>query len=222
MRDLDSKRKTKLYVVSGLGTGAKAFENMFFENNLELVFIDWLIPKKKENFTSYITRMSESINKDEEFYLLGYSFGGIIVQEINRIKPAKQTVILGSIKSHREKSSFFRWNRILQVYKFLPMRMLSSKKALSWLLFKDAKNIKYEKIYDYISVRDSYYLRWSIHQILNWKGEEQKDVIQIMGDRDVIFPLKNSNPDYIIKNASHLFPITHPKETSVILKKIFV
>jgi len=221
MSEYDSNHKTKLYIVSGLGADAKVFENVSFAEGLEPVFIDWLIPKKKESFTSYISRMAENIDVNEEFYLLGYSFGGIVVQEINKTKPAKQVVILGSIKSGKEKSKFFRWNKFLQLYKFIPMKILSNKKSLSLLLFSDVKDLKSDKIHSYISVLDSYYLRWSIHNILNWEGEEQDGIIQIMADKDIVFPIKNSKPDYVIKNASHLFPLTHPKETSNILRKIF-
>jgi len=219
MKGCNSDHKTKLYIISGLGADSKVFENVFFGKNLKPIFIDWLIPKKKENLANYTYRIAKNINDNEEFYLLGYSFGGIIAQEINKIKPAKRVIVLGSIKSHKEKSSFFRWNRFLRLYKFLPMSFLSRKKVLSFLLFS---NVKKEKIYNYINVRDPYYLRWSIHQILNWKCEEQKNITQIMADKDIIFPIKNSDPDYIIKNASHLFPLTHPKETSDILNKILV
>jgi len=218
----NSIHKTKLYIVSGLGADSKVFENVSFGKNLEPIFIDWLIPKKNETLASYVDRMAKNIDDNEEFYLLGYSFGGIIAQEINRVKTAKRVIILGSIKSHKEKSSFFRWNKFLQLYKFFPMRILSSRKSLSFLLFSNVKNIRKEKIYSYICVRESYYLRWSIHQILNWKGEKQNDIIQIMADKDIVFPIKNSTPDYIIKNASHLFPLTHPKETSDLLSKILV
>ena len=34
-----------------------------------------------------------------------------------------------------------------------------------------------------------------------------KEVVQILADKDVVFPVKNSAPDYIIKGASHLFPM---------------
>lgn len=48
-----------------------------------------------------------------------------------------------------------------------------------------------------------------------------KEVVQILADKDVVFPVKNSAPDYIIKGASHLFPVTRAKEVSDILRKVF-
>ena len=75
-------------MISGLGADFKVLERLPFPENLEVVFIDWLIPEKDETFSHYVERMAEKIDVSEPFYLLGYSFGGILVQEIDKIKPA--------------------------------------------------------------------------------------------------------------------------------------
>ena len=72
----------KLYIISGLGADRSVFEHINFPSEMELHFIDWLVPEQNEEFDHYVNRMAESINPDEDFCLLGYSFGGIIVQEI--------------------------------------------------------------------------------------------------------------------------------------------
>ena len=84
----------KIYVVSGLGADFKVLEKLKFPENHEVVFIDWIIPQKEESFADYVKRMAEKIDDSEPFYLLGYSFGGIIVQELNLLKPAEKFVIL--------------------------------------------------------------------------------------------------------------------------------
>ena len=63
------------------------------------------MPERDEDFDHYISRMAEKIDDTKAFYLLGYSFGGVLVQEIHKLKPAK-IAILGSIKSCHEKSKF--------------------------------------------------------------------------------------------------------------------
>ncbi|WPC15018.1 hypothetical protein LEQ04_11175 [Riemerella anatipestifer] len=73
----------------------------------------------------------------------------------------------------------------------------------------------------YFRVRDPYYLKWSLDKIVNWEFEKTENIVQIMGDKDIAFPIQNSQPDYIIKNATHLFPATKAKEVSEILRKIF-
>ncbi|WP_454060367.1 alpha/beta hydrolase [Elizabethkingia ursingii] len=218
MQPQDSK--IKLYIISGLGANARVFDKITFNEDIDPVFIDWLMPERDENFDHYIFRMAEKIDDTKAFYLLGYSFGGVLVQEIHKLKPAKKIVILGSIKSCHEKSKFFNWNQLLRLYKVVPMSVFSNKKAISYAFFRKANDKRIDKLYEYFTVRQPYYLKWCIHQILNWKGEEQKEVVQILADKDVVFPVKNSAPDYVIKGASHLFPVTRAKEVSDILRKV--
>ena len=55
----------------------------------------------------------------------------------------------------------------------------------------------------------------------DWKADENPKVIQILADKDIVFPPKYSKPDYVIKNATHLFPATKHREVSKILAEIF-
>ena len=79
----------KLYVVSGLGAAFKVLEKIKFPPNVEVAFIEWLIPTLNEDFHHYVERMAEKVDDSEPFALLGYSFGGLVVQEIDKIKPAE-------------------------------------------------------------------------------------------------------------------------------------
>ena len=74
---------------------------------------------------------------------------------------------------------------------------------------------------DYFTVRDPYYLKWSIEKISDWKFEENSKVIQILGSKDIIFPVKFSKPDFVVEGGTHLFPATKHKEVSRLLKDIF-
>jgi hypothetical protein len=60
-----------------------------------------------------------------------------------------------------------------------------------------------------------------VAKIVEWQAPENPDVVQILGDKDIVFPLKNSKPDYVIRGGTHLFPATRHKEVSQILAKIF-
>ncbi|MDR2205503.1 MAG: alpha/beta hydrolase [Flavobacteriaceae bacterium] len=209
-----------LYIISGLGADFKVLERIKFPEYLNVIFIDWLMPEKNESFENYVRRMSEKVDGSEPFCLLGYSFGGMLVQEINKLKPAKKVVILGSIKSDKEKSRFIKSGRIMSIPKYLPEKIYRENGGLfaflgNWL------GLKNSNISDYFRVRDPYYLKWSVEKVFEWKFEENPDVIQILGDRDLIFPIKYSKPNYVIKGGTHLFPATKHKEVSEILKKIF-
>jgi len=210
----------KLYIVSGLGADFKVLERLEFPDQYELVFIDWLIPEKNESFDAYVKRMAEKVDDSEPFCLLGYSFGGIIVQEINKLKPAQKVVILGSIKSDKEKSKFIRTGEVTKIPRILPVSLFNDKAANVYSVVRKLFDPKNPRILQYFKVRDPYYLKWSVEKVSEWKFEENPEVIQILGDRDIVFPVKYSKPNYIIKGGTHLFPATKYKEVSKILNEV--
>lgn len=211
----------KLYVISGLGADFKVLEKLNFPENIEVVFLDWLIPDKKETFRHYVSKMAHKIDDSEPFYLLGYSFGGIMVQEVHKLKPAKKVVILGSIKSDKEKSKFIKAGEITGIPKMLPESLFNETTTRWYSNIRKLIDRKNPKVLEYFRVRNPYYLKWSIEKISEWKSDENTEVIQILGDRDIVFPVKNSKPDFVIKGGTHLFPATKCKETSLLLRKIF-
>ncbi|MDQ1095408.1 MULTISPECIES: alpha/beta hydrolase [Chryseobacterium] len=210
----------KIYVVSGLGADFKVLEKLTFPEHLDVVFIDWLIPERNEPFQHYVSRMAEKINTTEPFYLLGYSFGGIMVQEIHKIKSAVKVIILGSLKSHKEKSRLIKTGQLTGVARFFPERFFDLAAARAFPAVRKFFDFNNANLVRYFQVRDPYYLKWSVEQIAAWKSEVNPDVIQIMGDRDLVFPLKYCRPNYIIKGGTHLFPATKPKEVSKLLNTI--
>lgn len=212
----------KLYVISGLGADKTVFENIVFPDKFsEIIYIDWLIPYVDETFESFVQRMASPINENEKFCLLGYSFGGIIVQEINKFKPAEKIVILGSIKSEKEMSVTFHLAKKSRIFTKIPETYFGEATLKSYAFFRKLFDPKNPKFWKYFVVQNPYYLKWSIIKILDWKFEENPNVIQILADKDIVFPPKNSKPDYVINGGTHLFPVTKHKEVSRILNEVF-
>lgn len=211
----------KLYVISGLAADFTVLERIKFPENLEVVFIDWLIPTKKEAFSHYVERMAEKIDVSEPFSLLGYSFGGIIVQEIDKIKPAEKIVILGSIKSDKEKSRFIKLGEVTKIPRYMPESMFNLKSIIMYSVARKLVDPRNPKLMQYVKVTDQYYLKWSLEQVSAWKSAVNPKVIQVLGSKDIVFPVKYSKPDYIVEGGTHLFPATKAKEVSRILEEIF-
>ena len=212
----------KLYVISGLGADFKVLKKLRFPKHLEVVFLDWLIPERNEPFQDYVKRMAAKIDNSEPFYLLGYSFGGIMVQEIDKIKPAEKIVILGSIKSDKEKSRFLKVGELTNFPKYLPENIFTEKSAIAYSFIRKFFDPTNPKLMEYFTVRDPYYLKWSMEKIAAWKFEDNPKVIQILADKDIVFPVKYSKPNYVIENGTHLFPATKHREVSALLNEIFV
>lgn len=118
-------------------------------------------------------------------------------------------------------SGFLKASSITKISRFLPTPLFNEKSALVYAVLRKFFDSNNPMIMDYFAVRNPYYLKWSIGQISNWKFENNPKIIQILGEKDLIFPPKYSHPDYIIPRGTHLFPATKPRQVSEILAKIF-
>ena len=216
---MKESKPTKIYVISGLGADRNVLSRIEYPNHLEVVHLDWIQPEEKEEFTHYVDRMSADIDFSEPFYLLGYSFGGMVAQEIHRNHPAQKVFVLGSVCSDKELARPLRLGSFSKISRLIPTTFFDEKsivfKKVIGFLFGNSNQV----IEHYFKVKDPVYLRWSIEQITQWKGEKSPEAIQILAENDRVFPIGNSKPNYTISGASHLFPITKSKEVSGILAK---
>ena len=212
----------KVYLISGLGADDLVLSKLVFPKHIETIFIPWLMPEKNETFDHYVGRMAESIDTSEPFALLGYSFGGIVVQEIHRLKPAQMIVILGSIKNEKECSGLIKLGGLLQFPRRMPLAVFNEKSTIVYSILRKIFDPRNPKLLQYFRVKDPYYLKWSMDKIVNWRAQPlDVDVVQVMGTKDIVFPYKKCKADYTIEGGTHLFPVTKSKDVSKILSIIF-
>ncbi|RZJ29312.1 MAG: alpha/beta hydrolase, partial [Chryseobacterium sp.] len=70
----------KIYIFSGLGVDRRVFDNIDF-GDLNVEFIDWIIPLTNEAIEIYAERISRKIISENPI-LIGLSFGGMVAVEI--------------------------------------------------------------------------------------------------------------------------------------------
>lgn len=90
----------KYYAISGLGADKRVFD--FLTLNCELIHLDWIDPLKNETIESYGKRLSQAIKTDEEYGLIGVSFGGIVAVEISKMLNPKSTILISSAATKEE------------------------------------------------------------------------------------------------------------------------
>uniref|UniRef100_UPI0039A69187 alpha/beta hydrolase n=1 Tax=Ornithobacterium rhinotracheale TaxID=28251 RepID=UPI0039A69187 len=213
----------KLYCISGLGANQKAFKFLKFPDGIEPVFIEWLIPERGETLAHYTQRMAKNIDTSEGFALLGLSFGGIIVQEMNRFLSPKKTILISTIKNHRELPKSMHWGGKLHADRLIPMQFFTSDSFLSYSFFRKLYDRRLPEIKEFFTHRDPYYLKWSIHQIIRWnpKNLVVKNPHHIHGDRDIVFPVRNIKNADIIKGGTHIMVMQLAPKVSIQLKNYF-
>ncbi len=215
-----------VYFVSGLGANKEAFKYISLPDKYIINYIEWKQPDKNESLESYAERMSSEVNILMPFILVGLSFGGIIVQEMNRFIQPVKTILISSIKDRVEMPLLLKFSSRTSIHKVIPIQFFTNDKLLSYSFFR---NIYYTKkkapdFNSFFTNRDPYYLRWSINKIVNWKSSVKiKELYHIHGDNDVVFPHKKLKGEiHLIPKGSHIMIMQRAKPVNEILNKIIL
>ena len=192
------------------------FQNFSFEG-FEVVHIDWDLPLENETLQNYALRISENI-KDENAILIGLSFGGILSVEISKIKKFKKVFLLSSAKTKFEIPFYYRFLGKLNLLRIIPSSILKRVNSLTYLVFGAKTNFEKNLLKDIIKNTDKHFLKWALHQIMNWKNENySENIVHIQGDSDLILPHNFIKYDYLIKDGTHFMTLNQSKEIETII-----
>lgn len=210
----------KLYCIPGFGVDDKIFSNLTID--ADLVFINWLDPLPKETLTGYAIRMASSID-EEDPVILGISFGGMIAQEIAKLRRVKQIILVSSVKSGSELPRHLRTIGLLRLDKLFPLKKIpDSEKAFALANRRVGAFTKEEQAManNYRRAANINYVNWSFDKILNWKNTTcPKETIHIHGTKDRVFPIRGIKPTHIIENGTHMMVWNRADEISSIINE---
>lgn len=210
----------KIYQISGLGANEKVFKNLSLSKDLEIINLPWLQPEKDESLEHYAERMAEKINPNEDFLLMGVSFGGIITKEINRFLDPKFNFLISTIKNRSEMPSYMKFSSVSHVHKIIPPQFFTSDTILSYSVFRKLYKTRIADLDEVFEFRDPYYLKWSMDRIVNWQNEEElSNFVHYHGDKDILFPHSKIQDAEIIKGGSHVLIMRRGKKLSELINK---
>lgn len=196
----------------GMAANSSIFKNIkLSEDEFEVHFLEWVIPEKGETLANYALRMTKKITHDN-IILIGVSFGGILVQEMARHIKVRKLFVISSVKTMHELPRRMKIAKTTKIYKLIPTGLVNNIEVLSKYAFGDLATKRLELYEQYLSVRDKYYLDWSIEQIVNWNQEKPlPNTIHIHGEKDRVFPIQYI-PDCIpVKGGTHIMVINKYK-----------
>ena len=211
-----------VYFMPGLAASPIIFENIKLpEEEFEMHFLEWFVPKPKETLEEYALRMTKEIKHDNPV-LIGVSFGGILVQEMAQHISTFKTIIISSVKSNKELPKRMKIAKKTLAYKLIPTSLLSNVELLVKYAFGDNIISSRLKLYEkYLSVRDKKYLDWAIESVILWsRAKVDEKVIHIHGDADSVFPIQNIKNAIVIKGGTHIMIINKYKWLNENLPKI--
>jgi hypothetical protein len=207
----------------GLAAGPKIFDSIKLpKEKFELHYLEWIIPESMdETLKHYSKRLIHNI-KHAHPVLLGVSFGGIIVQEMNKYLDSKKVIIVSSIKENSEVPRLFKFLNVTKIYKLFPAKKIADTGDFTIIGINKSLRKKIKLYNKYLNVRDEKYLKWAIRSLLHWKAEYPiKNIVHIHGNEDEIFPIKYINNCITIDKGTHVMILTEGKKISSILEDIF-
>jgi esterase/lipase len=210
----------KLYCISGLGIDQTPFEFLEIKQEYELVYIDWIRPKKKESLPDYAHRLAEVIDDTEPFSLMGLSFGGMISIEIAKVKKPKHLILISSIPKPSQMPRIYKLGKLIKVYFWFPFKLVKNNVKLTNKLFGIKGKTHQRVMHSVMEKTDTKFLKWAIRAILTWKNTEDIPHKSIRGTKDKILPLLKSDADYIIQDGSHFMVVVKAGQISKIINDI--
>ncbi|MGL1937218.1 MAG: alpha/beta hydrolase [Fibrobacterales bacterium] len=205
----------KIYGIGGLGADKRVFQNLSIYDNLTV--LNWLTPDTQETIESYALRMSQSIPTNEEFILVGVSFGGLIATEINKIRPAHKTILISSIETYRELPILYRFLGVAPIIPLIPTFIYEKSNNLIIPFFEAQDTVLLRKI---LEDTDATFLKWALQALVSWKNSvTSPNIVRIHGDRDRLLPGDLSKVEYVVEGGAHFMVVDRAHEVSVLITK---
>jgi hypothetical protein len=199
----------------------KVFDKIELPTNYEKEYIEWHIPEKEETLEAYTRTMANSIDTTQPFMLVGYSFGGVIMQEMNKFLHPKKNILISSMKSIEEIPPLFRIVKKTHIVKCIPKILYTTNKSLSNLFTRLVYRMPMNDIEQCVTYTSPEYIKWTIYQITQWTPTVKIDnLYHIHGTKDQIFPCKYIRNAFFIEGGDHLMVMKKAKEVNRILNKI--
>lgn len=210
-----------VYFISGLGADESVFQKLSLPQDWRIQHLAWLEPVPNESLSVYCARLSLGIDKNEEFILIGLSFGGIIAVELNKIVQPKLTILISSVATRNELPSIARFFAKTKLDVLVPASLLKIPNALIYWFFGAKASEEKQLVRQSIANTSSRFLKWAIRNIINWQNTQRPDhLVHIHGTNDHLLPVKNTKADIRVEGGGHLMVYDKAEEISRVLTTI--
>jgi len=203
----------KIYGISGLGADERVFKYLNLKH--EIIPLAWIKHDKNESLEHYAKRLAAKIDTNEDFGVLGVSFGGLVAVEISKILNPKVTILISSVETKNELSFLIKGLGKMNVVKYLPSKIFNPPKKIAHFLFGTDNKELLNKILD---DTDLDFTKWAINELLNWKNTTPlSSIIKISGTNDKLLPPTKADNTILIEKGEHFMIVDKAKEISEVI-----
>lgn len=206
----------KIYAISGLGADQRVFS--YLTLNCDLVPIEWIDPLENESLKDFALRLSDQINHQEPFIILGVSFGGIIATEISKSLDPKLTILVSSIETSSELPSIYKLFGSTGMVHLIPKWFFKPPRKIAHWFFGAKDKVLLNQILDEASLS---FTKWSVNALLKWRSTERikNRTLKVGGNNDRLLPQRNLPGIRLIEDAGHFMIVDRASEISAIINE---
>ena len=217
------EKETNVYFISGMCYNCSVFDNLKLPKGFTKKYIEWHIPQPDESLEEYTHEMAALIDISRPFVLVGYSFGAVITQEMNRFLNPLKSIIISSFKQEEEIPTLFKAVRMANIVERVPMRIYSSTEFVTNAFNRFVYNMPTSELSQVMTYTDPTYIKWAAKQITNWiPNGKQKHLYHIHGTADQIFPYELIKNAFPVEDGDHLMVLKKADVVSSILSGILL
>ena len=204
-----------------MAANSKIFERLRLDETLfDVHLLDWIQPLSvHESIESYTQRYAALI-KHKNPVIIGVSFGGVIAQELTKIRSVKKVILISSLQDYYELPIILRIIKQLRLYRLFPAYFIPIIENTVLKINEQKFSRRIHGYRKYLSYRNPLYLRWAIKRLLHWKGVNTNiGILHLHGTQDEVLPIKYIKNCKPILKGSHAMILSKAKEISQLITK---
>ncbi len=220
---VNSRKYKNVYFISGMCYNCKVFDKLTLPKGYRKRYIEWRNPKINEPLSEYARTMAAAIDTSKPFILIGYSFGAVIMQEMNRFLKPEKCIIISSFKDKSEIPTLFKAVKRANLVDFMPERLYNSTDFITNAFNHLVYHASNSALAEFMTFIDPVYIKWAIKQITDWVPDNKcEHLYHIHGTDDQIFPFDQLKNIFPVEGGDHLMVFKKAEVVSSILSSILL
>ena len=206
------------YLIPGLGADERVFRRLRLVGEVHV--LDWLPPQSPtEPLAHYAARLAQAVSTAEPCWLVGVSFGGLLAQEIGRLRPLARVVLISSLGSPHELPPLLWLAGTTGLHRLVPFGLLKWLPRLAQWFFGARGGTEYRLLRQILADTDPQFARWATAQLLGWRGPGLP-AVRLHGTHDRLLPAGSAAIDYLVPGAGHFLIVSHAAQVSSWLNEL--
>jgi len=199
------------------------FDKIKLPEGYNKIYIEWHVPRPDESLEEYARIVAQKIDITKPFMLVGYSFGGVIAQEISCFLSPLKVILISTFKSTEEIPMLFKAARATNAADRIPASVYASTELITELFNRYVYKMPASELAEVMTFIDPVYIKWSIERIINWIPHNKcKHLYHIHGTEDQIFPYELIKNAFPVEGGDHLMLLKKADIINIILNGILL